>query len=166
MLTLSNQSHLLPERWDPSSDADDEEEDRDNYTVVTFECEGGGTNDRFQKIKNSNKNRKKSKNSKAGSDDEQQDQDAFAQKFMPEGTPGRKSFVAIPRQRKHFWRQEALHLRKIFPFTGLVHLCFIFSDIFVYGDLLIILADSILLWLDFYNFMMLNKVCIMIEMAI
>lgn len=85
---------------------------------------------------------------------------------MPEGTPGRKSFAAIPRQRKHFWRKEALHLRKIFPFTGLIHACFVFTDIFIYGEISIFLADTILLWLDFYNFMLLNKVCIMIEMAI
>ena len=92
--------------------------------------------------------------------------DAFAQRFLPEGTPGRKSFAVIPKNQKYFWRPEALKLRKLFPITGFFHSFFILIDIFVYGEILILIADAVLLWLDFYNYMLLNKICIIVEIVI
>ena len=85
---------------------------------------------------------------------------------MPQGTPGRKSFVAFPRNQKYFWRPEAVSLRKMFPVAATLHGLFILIDIFVYGEILILIADVVLLWLDFYNFMLLNKICIIIEVVL
>ena len=45
-----------------------------------------------------------------------------------------------------------------------VHAFFILSDIFVYDlEVLILIADVLFLWLDFYNFMLVNKVVILVE---
>jgi hypothetical protein len=85
---------------------------------------------------------------------------------MPEGTPGRDSFKAIPKEMRKFWRPEALALRKLFPITGAIHAVFVLSDIFVFGEILMIIADIALVWLDFYNYMILNKVVIGIEIMI
>jgi len=83
---------------------------------------------------------------------------------MPEGTPGRKSFKMIPTERKQFWRPEALSLREVFPVMAGLHIFFILSDIFIYNlEILILIADILFLWLDFYNFMIINKVVILIE---
>lgn len=85
---------------------------------------------------------------------------------MPEGTPFRKSFAVIPKEKKHFWRPEALQLRKMFPFTGVLHACFVILDVVVFGDILLIISDVILVWLDFYNYMKLNKICVAVEVII
>ena len=47
-----------------------------------------------------------------------------------------------------------------------MHALFILIDIFVYGEVLILIADVVLLWLDFYNFMLLNKICIIVEVVL
>jgi len=45
-----------------------------------------------------------------------------------------------------------------------IHTFFILSDIFVYDlEVLILIADVLFLWLDFYNFMLVNKVVILVE---
>ena len=79
---------------------------------------------------------------------------------MPEGTPGRDSFKIIPKEKRKFWRPEALNLRKLFPITGAIHALFVISDIAIFGEVLMIIADFVLVWLDFYNYMILNKVVI------
>jgi len=49
----------------------------------------------------------------------------------------------------------------------ILHICFILSDVFVYHiELSILIADIILLWFDFYNYMLLNKVTVLIEVVI
>lgn len=85
---------------------------------------------------------------------------------MPKGTPGRKSFTALPFERKKFWRPEAKALRNMFPITAIFHILFLVSDIMVFGEILMIVSDSILIWLDFYNYMILNKVCVFVEVLI
>merc|ERR1712086_597457 len=45
-----------------------------------------------------------------------------------------------------------------------IHVFFILSDIFIYDlEILILIADLLFLWLDFYNFMILNKIVILVE---
>ena len=72
----------------------------------------------------------------------------------------------LPKEQKEFWRPEALKLRKMFPVTGVIHALFVIFDIAVYGEILLILVDIGLVWLDFYNYMILNKICVSIEIVI
>lgn len=60
---------------------------------------------------------------------------------------------------KVFKRHEALDLRKCFKIMMPFHLFIIvFCDIYAYEvEILSLIADSILLWLDYYNFMILDK---------
>ena len=45
-----------------------------------------------------------------------------------------------------------------------LHVFFILSDIFIYDfEVLILITDLLFLWLDFYNFMIINKVVILVE---
>ena len=79
--------------------------------------------------------------------------------FLPQGTPGRKSFMYFPKQKKHFWRPEALALRKAFilalPFFAL----FIAVNlVFFQLEILALLFDLTFLWLSFYNYMTLHKI--------
>ena len=39
-------------------------------------------------------------------------------------------------------------------------------NILYFGDILLILVDIALIWLDFYNYMLLNKICVLIEIVI
>lgn len=123
--------------------------------------------DNFNKLKVPSK--KKKKNSKKAhkiGDEVDENETEFTEKVLPKGTPGRKSFAMLPREKKKFWRPEAMALRKMFPITGTIHFCFLMSDIFIYGDILMSIIDAILTWLDFYNYMILNKITIGIEIII
>ena len=85
---------------------------------------------------------------------------------MPKGAPGRKSFKLIPDKKKNFWRPEAMALRKCFVIMLPVHAMFIVSDIFIYEvHVFAILVDSFLLWLDFFNYMTLNKIFVGVELG-
>lgn len=86
---------------------------------------------------------------------------------MPQGAPGRKSFVYIPEEKKHFWREEALKLRQGHAVLACFHLVFILTDFFIYDiEISAIVFDVIFLWLNFYNYMTLNKIVIGIQVAL
>lgn len=82
---------------------------------------------------------------------------------FPKGAPGRKSFNYVPTTKKQFWRKEALDLRKVFQIMIPVHIVLIFVDIYVYHwELAIMIFDFFMIWLNFINYMTLNKItCIM-----
>lgn len=119
--------------------------------------------DNFQKVKKEKKKKKK-KDKKVHNIGSKVDHDEpeFVERVLPKGTPGRKSFAAVPKQKKKFWRPEAKALRKLFPIMGFFHVLFLLSDIFIFGEVLMIIIDSVLIWLDFYNYMVMNKICIAI----
>lgn len=121
--------------------------------------------DNFDKVK-SKKSKKQSKKQHRYGDDLDENEDQFAERVLPKGTPMRKSFQVIPKQKKKFWRPEAKALRKLFPVAGIIHALCLVSDIWIYGEILIIIVDFILVWLDFYNYMVLNKILIAIEVGI
>ena len=57
-------------------------------------------------------------------------------------------------------------LRKCFVIMLPVHALFIVSDIFIYEvHIFAILMDSMLLWLDFFNYMTLNKIFVGVELG-
>ena len=92
------------------------------------------------------------------------DDDRFEK--LPKGAPGRKSFKLIPDKKKNFWRPEALALRKCFIIMLPFHALFIVTDIFIYEvHVFAILMDSLLLWLDFFNYMTLNKIFVGVEIG-
>jgi len=87
----------------------------------------------------------------------EQEDDLFEN--MPQGFPGRKSFVYLPTQREEFWRDEALQLRKCFIILGPIHTILIFLDIFVHDwNIFWLLTDILFAWFCYYNYMTLNKV--------
>lgn len=116
-------------------------------------------------MKKPKKKKKDKKVHNIGSDIDK-DETEFVERVMPKGTPGRKSFAPVPKKKKKFWRPEAVALRRLFPVLGFFHLLFLISDIFIFGEVLMIIIDSLLLWFDFYNFMVMNKICIGIEAII
>jgi hypothetical protein len=65
----------------------------------------------------------------------------------------------------HFWRKEHLDLRKIFKILFFIHLAFlILADFYAYNiEVLLIIVDIALIWLDYYNFMTLKKITILVE---
>ena len=85
--------------------------------------------------------------------------------MLPKGAPGRKSFVALPTSKKQFWREEAKHLRKLFTYFLPMHLCLLFFiDYKVYGlEIMVIIIDIYFVWMNFYNYMTLNKITISIQ---
>jgi len=57
-----------------------------------------------------------------------------------------------------FWRPEALKLRNCFKYYLFMHLIFLIGDIFIYNlEILCILADILLLYSNYYNYMTLFK---------
>ena len=84
----------------------------------------------------------------------------LAEDSLPRGAPGRQSFVYIPKQKKNFKRTEAKKLRKVHQYFMFIHLFFLCSvDIFVHDwEVSIMIGDVILAWLNFYNYMTLNKI--------
>ena len=65
----------------------------------------------------------------------------------------------MPKNKKEFWRPEALALRRQFiimlPFEVFL---LIYCDIYIYTFyILSIIFDSLLIWLCFFNYMTLNK---------
>lgn len=123
-----------------------------------------GGDDDFKKVKK-DKKKKKKKDKKIHNIGSKMDEDEpeFAERVLPKGTPGRKSFNVIPKKKKKFWRPEAKALRKMFPIMGVFHFLFLISDIFIFGEILMIIVDSVLFWFDFYNYMVMNKICIAIQ---
>jgi hypothetical protein len=71
-----------------------------------------------------------------------------------------KKFVWIPTVKKELKRTEALRLREAHRFLMGVHLFLLtFIDIFIHNwDIIIMVGDAILLWLNFYNYMTLSKI--------
>ena len=83
---------------------------------------------------------------------------------FPKGAPGRKSFVYVPKQKKKFWRDEAINLRQVFYIMIPIHFLLLFVDFVVYNiEISILLADFFMIWLNFYNYMTLNKITCGIE---
>ena len=64
-----------------------------------------------------------------------------------------------------YWRKEHLELRKVFKIMFFIHIVFlIVADIYAYSiEIMLIIADIFLIWLDYYNFMTLNKITIIAE---
>ena len=98
-----------------------------------------------------------------------EDKDEFKKvkdKETAEATP--KKFEFIPKEKKNFKRSEALKLRKVHGALILVHILLLFgADIFIFDwETSVMVADSILLWLNFYNYMTLNKISCGINAAI
>ena len=64
----------------------------------------------------------------------------------------------------HFWRKEHLDLRKIYKILFFIHIVFLLlADFYAYNiEILLIIADIVLIWLDYYNFMTLKKITILI----
>ena len=64
----------------------------------------------------------------------------------------------------HFWRKEHLDLRKIYKIMFFIHIVFLLlADFYAYNiEILLIIADIVLIWLDYYNFMTLKKITILI----
>ena len=68
---------------------------------------------------------------------------------------------------KNFKRPEAVALRKALGVMMPVHLIFLFSDFYFYDfELFAIIFDIIFIWLNFYNYMTLNKIVTLIEIAV
>jgi hypothetical protein len=66
--------------------------------------------------------------------------------------------IFFPREKKHFWREQALALRKCFKIIGPFHLIFLFFDIYLYNlEIPAIIFDAGMLYANFYNFMVLSK---------
>jgi len=81
--------------------------------------------------------------------------------MLPKGAPGRRSFVYIPTQKKLFWREEALSLRKSFVYLVIWHFIFLFTDFYVYdAEIMPIVFELVFIWLCFYNYMTLNKIVV------
>lgn len=83
------------------------------------------------------------------------------EKIHPPGSLGRKSFTVFPGQKKHFWREEALKLRKthlaLIPF----HVVAFFVDFIIYDyEIFSILFEMLFIWMNYYNYMTLNKLII------
>lgn len=86
---------------------------------------------------------------------------------LPKGAPGRSSFIAFPGTQKHFWRDEAVSLRRCFIVLLPLHLGLIFSDVVVYNiEVMAIVMDTLLTWLCYLNFMTLNKITIGMQMVV
>ena len=80
---------------------------------------------------------------------------------MPQGFPGRRSFVYFPNEKLKVWRDEAKSLRKCFIFIGPLQVFLVLCDIFIYEfEIPILVMDMVMLWLCFYNYMTLNKITI------
>ena len=155
---LDNRAHLLDQKNYMS------DEEHGWSTHQDYHGEGGG-GDSYKKVKNKKDGSRNSSKSKKD-DKKSKDDGKFVENVMPAGTPGRGSFQMIPKEKRSFWRPEAVQLRKLFKITGGVHALFLVSDIVIFGEILLILADALLLWLDFYNFMILNKIACAIEIFI
>ena len=121
--------------------------------------------DNYGKVKSKKQKKKKSKHHNIG-DKVDENEEKFTERVLPKGTPLRESFAYIPKEKKKFWRPEAVALRKVFPICGLMHALCLCTDIMVSGEILMMVVDCVLIWLDFYNYMVLNKIVIFIEVAI
>ena len=84
----------------------------------------------------------------------------MAEENLPRGAPGRKSFVFIPKQKKVFKRSGALKLRQVHYVMFFIHLfCLCIVDVYIHEwEIIIMVADTILLWFNFYNYMTVNKI--------
>ena len=72
----------------------------------------------------------------------------------------------IPKEKKEFVSEEAVRLRKVFVFMGPIHFCLIFADIFAYDvEVMALLADIFFVWLNFFNYMSLNKLFVGTQLA-
>ena len=86
---------------------------------------------------------------------------------LPKGAPGRKSFSYLPGQKRKFWREEALALRRCFQLLMPVHFGLLFVDWIIYDiEYFSIFLDVVFLWLSFYNFMTLNKIMMIAQIGI
>ena len=90
------------------------------------------------------------------------------EKILIKGAPGRKSFKIIPQKIKKFKRDEALKLRQCFKIMFPIHIfLLIFCDMFWYEfEIMSLLIDLVLIWMDMYNYMTLNKIIIGSEIAL
>ena len=67
-----------------------------------------------------------------------------------------------------YWRKEHLDLRKIYKIMFFIHIAFLFlADFYAYNiEIMLIIAEIFLIWLDYYNFMTLNKITVLIEIGL
>jgi hypothetical protein len=91
---------------------------------------------------------------KSGRDDEFKD-------AKDEDKEKKDKIIWFPRETKHFWRKEALDLRKCFKFAGPPHLIFLFFDIYMYEfEIPAIIFDVVMIYANFYNFRTMTKATI------
>jgi hypothetical protein len=73
----------------------------------------------------------------------------------------------VPDEKKHFWRPEALALRQAHGVLFVAHVCFLITDCWIYAfEISAIIFDLAFLWLNFYNYMTLNKIVIGIQLGL
>ena len=86
---------------------------------------------------------------------------------MPLGFPTRSSFQFIPKEKKVFNRREAKNLRIVFLVMMPVHIGLLFVDFIIYNfEIPIIIVDMMFVWLNFVNYMTLNKIMIFVELVL
>ena len=87
-------------------------------------------------------------------------------KFAP--VEPQKRFNLFPTKKKRFIREEALALRKCFMIMFPLHFIMLFVfDFYVYGiEFIAILVDFCLLYLDYLNYMSLNKMFLYLQIGI
>ena len=79
-----------------------------------------------------------------------------------------KKFVWIPTLKKELKRTEALRLREAHRFLMGVHIFLLtVIDIFIHNwDIVIMVGDAILLWLNYYSYMTLNKLACAVNIVV
>ena len=84
----------------------------------------------------------------------------YTEKHPIKGMPLRRSFKFFPKEKKEYWRSEASDLRWYFLLMGIFHVfCLVYCDIYVYGfEISAIIIDTVMIWLDLFNYMTLNRV--------
>ena len=104
------------------------------------------------------KDKRKNKKQKKDKSNIEDGDDRFEK--LPQGVPGRKSFVVLPKMKKQFWRPEALALRQVLTFMIPLHaVCLLVFDIWAYDfEIFAMVFDCAFLWFSFYGYMTLNKV--------
>jgi hypothetical protein len=95
---------------------------------------------------------------KDGKDDEYQNADEGDQK---------EKIIWFPKEKKYFWREQALALRKCFKIFAPAHIIFLFFDIYMYNlEIPAIIFDAVMLYANFYNYMVLSKPTIGAEIGL
>ena len=85
----------------------------------------------------------------------------------PIGFPTRASFKFFPKEKKQFNRMEAKNLRTVFFVMIPIHICLLFVDVIIYQiEIPIIVVDLIFIWLNFVNYMTLNKIMTIAELLL